>query len=240
MSLVPFIVHHKIAEVTWRPLPAPWFSLLYGCFLLSTELVTSSGSLQVQMIPSALPNPKCSVPPPLTALGALGVLSDQGAGFQRAPFVAPHSPLPYGHDCVGDHVVKITPNGNCYLIIIFRTQICQYLLWTAMVIYNFTCPLSTSRAVKLERIKSVPSTITLEVSTLARHIERPDSAAGALLVIHLDERRRAFCTQAKALQCQCGRPALLLCSRRPPGHVPQCPCSSHSGHQFELYCPGLR
>lgn len=65
LSLLQFIlqIHHTITAVIWNPLPAPWlnFFILFAFFsALSSQwancLISSSGSIQVQVIPFTLPN----------------------------------------------------------------------------------------------------------------------------------------------------------------------------------------
>ncbi|EMP35908.1 Putative ATP-dependent RNA helicase DDX10, partial [Chelonia mydas] len=69
---------------------------------------------------------------------------------------------------------------------------------------------------KLERIKAAPGALTPEVSTLARHVERLDAAAGAILVIHLHEKHKACCPAAETPGRQCGRGVALLRCDWPP------------------------
>ncbi|XP_043371404.1 uncharacterized protein LOC122460469 [Dermochelys coriacea] len=87
--------------------------------------------------------------------------------------------------------------------------------------------------------KGAPGAPARYPSTLARHVERSDSATTAPRLLHLGEWNKVSCIPAGAPRHQCGCPGPIVRCDRPP-EVSHNACASHSGHHFELYCPALR
>uniref|UniRef100_A0A452H135 Adenylate kinase isoenzyme 5 n=1 Tax=Gopherus agassizii TaxID=38772 RepID=A0A452H135_9SAUR len=69
---------------------------------------------------------------------------------------------------------------------------------------------------ELQRNKEAPGALAHSLSTLARHVERFDSADTVLLVLHLGKWNNVCCALVGAPQHQCERGVALLCCDQPP------------------------